>query len=178
MTAPNHRRDAWRLFERSAELETLYENNGGEVTEVAEEMERRIEKDSLQVAEDAAAWLAENAARISMMAEEKSRLSERVAECKRNVGLAKGWLLKIAELRDEKTVRAGQFEVRTSMGREIARETEPLGKELLLTLRTRGLASSETTTKVDLRAVLRELKAGANVPGFELARGAKGVSVR
>lgn len=176
--AKQARRHDWRIYKTSAEMDDLLEETGGEVTPEYEALEAKLAEDLDGLADVAVAMLQDAKAREKACADEARRIAETKAFHLKRQGLAKRMLRVVAAEKGPKFA-VGTFRVSIQRGREKAVEVVPV---LELTAEQReDLARRDLLTweaKVSKTAVLKELKSGVEVPGFECARGASSVVVK
>lgn len=168
----------WLVYRLSGDLEDALQESGGEVTPEVEAIEAELAKYTDQLAEAAVAMRQDARAMQAMCGEEKRRVDgvKKLHERREAYALR---LLRIVAAERGPKFRVGTFTVRIEAGVQKAVEVMPvleMPQDVRDALEASGHLRYEP--KVDKRGVLVELKKGAEVPGYELARGPAKVVVR
>ena len=167
----------FRIYKTSAELDDAFEASGGEVTPEVEAIEKRLSQDADTLGLIAAAMLLDAKAQQRAAKDEQARIGKLKLHHERREAYARRLLRTALDAKGERRAQFGSHRVHITKGQPRV-EPVPGAMPDWEDLEGRGLATTQTTHKLDKGKAKKELANGAEVPGFRLGRGPEGVTVR
>ena len=167
----------FRIYKTSAELDAALEASGGEVTPEVEAIEARLAKDVDKLGKTGVAMFRDAQSQQRAIKAEKERLSKVQGYQERREANGKRIIRKALLLKGERSAKFGSTSTSITAGKP---RVEPIPGAIpdWEDLEGRGLATTQTTRKLDKNKAKKELANGAEVSGFRLGRGPEGVTVR
>lgn len=154
----------FRVYRTDNALNALLEKTGGEVTPEVEALEDELAKDQDSLAEIAVGMVKDADAEMAKATAERARLGKVTKYQERRKARGRHLLRRVAEERGVKSYAVGAFKVRLQPpGARVVEDGSAFDEEDLVFC---GLARFEY--KPDRKAILAELKKGAEVPGWAL----------